>query len=110
VLSHRPPADIYGDLLGDNAFFNFHGENCARLSYEQTVHGWAYAPSILMVVLAPLLFLEPVTQVRELHKIFADHTVRMSRWNAFSSKLNGQLHDSNLLASLYFHYRVLACD
>lgn len=110
MLPHRPLADIHGDLLGDNAFLNFHGENCARLSCEQTVHGWAYAPSMLMVVLAPLLFLEPVTQVRELHKIFTDHTVRTSRWNAFSLKLKGQLQDSNLLASLHFHYCALVCD
>ncbi|OJA08912.1 hypothetical protein AZE42_07366 [Rhizopogon vesiculosus] len=85
--------------FSDNAFLNFHGENCARLRSGQTVHGWVYEPSILMVILAPILFLEPVTQVRELHQIFPDNTAHTSRWNALSLKLNGQLQNSNLLAS-----------
>ncbi|OAX35810.1 hypothetical protein K503DRAFT_784809 [Rhizopogon vinicolor AM-OR11-026] len=47
--------------FSDNAFLNFHGENCARLRSGQTVHGWVYEPSMLMVILAPILFLEPAT-------------------------------------------------
>jgi hypothetical protein len=86
-------------FVGHNAFINFHGEDCARMSYEQTVYGWVYKPSVLMAVLAPFLFFGPVTQVRELHKIFADGIVRNSRWNTFSSKLKARLRSSNLLAS-----------
>ncbi|OJA08916.1 hypothetical protein AZE42_07368 [Rhizopogon vesiculosus] len=75
------------NTFSHNAFINFHGENCARLSFEQTVHGWAYIRSWWMVVFTAVLFLEPETQVQELHKIFADKITRTSRWNAFSSKL-----------------------
>jgi len=53
-----------------------------------------------MVIFTPILFLEPVIYVQELHKIFADNIARTSRWNAFSARLKGQLQDSNLLASL----------
>ncbi|KAG1729150.1 hypothetical protein EDB19DRAFT_2042391 [Suillus lakei] len=54
-----------------------------------TVHNWAYKPSSLMVVLAPLLFFDPVVQVRELHKIFVD-----------------ELQDSNLLATVLLNANV----
>ncbi|OAX31124.1 hypothetical protein K503DRAFT_870758 [Rhizopogon vinicolor AM-OR11-026] len=89
-----------------NRFLNFHGEDCVRLSYEQTVHGWKYTPSWLMVVLAPLLFLDPVTEVQELHKIFVDMLACKSRWDAFTSKLKGQLQDSNLLATVLLNANV----
>ncbi|KAJ8587081.1 hypothetical protein M405DRAFT_326662 [Rhizopogon salebrosus TDB-379] len=92
--------------FSQNAFLNFHGENCARLTFEQTIHGWEYIPSMSMFFLTPLLFLEPVTQVQELHRIFADSIARTSRWNAFSSKLKGQLHDSNLLATVLLNANV----
>ncbi|KAG2036829.1 hypothetical protein BDR03DRAFT_959040 [Suillus americanus] len=55
-------------LFSENQFINFHGEDCARLISDKTVHGWEYAPSLLMVMVAPLLFLDPVTQVQELHR------------------------------------------
>ncbi|KAG1753613.1 uncharacterized protein EDB91DRAFT_1333047 [Suillus paluster] len=95
-----------------NHFVNYHGEDCARLVVEQTVHGWAYKRSPLMVILAPLLFFDPVTQVRDLHKVFVDKMACTARWNAFSSKLNGQLQDSNLLATVLLNANVgfLAID
>jgi len=55
-----------------------------------------------MGILDTLLFFGPATQVQELHKIFADQIARTSRWNAFNSKLKGQLQDSNILASSPF--------
>ncbi|OAX35807.1 hypothetical protein K503DRAFT_343916 [Rhizopogon vinicolor AM-OR11-026] len=96
------------NTFSHNAFINFHGENCARLSFEQTVYGWAYIRSWWMVVFTAVLFLEPETQVQELHKIFADKITRTSRWNVFSSKLKSQLQESNILASLPFQCCVLA--
>jgi hypothetical protein len=99
-------AVIHPDVIGHNAFINFHGENCARLNFEQIVHGWVYTPSTWMVLFAHALFLEPVAQVQELHKIFADKIARTSRWNAFSSNLKRQLQESNILASPTFHYRL----
>lgn len=89
-----------------NHFVNYHGEDCARLAVEQTVHGWAYKRSPLMVILTPFLFFDPVTQVRDLHKVFVDRIACTARWNAFSSKLNGQLQDSNLLATVLLNANV----
>ncbi|KAG1763473.1 hypothetical protein EDD22DRAFT_846404 [Suillus occidentalis] len=93
-------------VIGHNHFVNYHGEDCARLAVEQTVHGWAYKRSPLMVILTPFLFFDPVTQVRDLHKVFVDRIACTARWNAFSSKLNGQLQDSNLLATVLLNANV----
>jgi hypothetical protein len=103
-------AVTYDDVPGHNHFINFHGENCVRLSCDQSAHGWKYAPSSLMLTVAPLLFFDPVTQVQELHKVFVDQIACKTRWDAFSLKLKEQLQDSNLLVSFHFHCHVLALD
>jgi hypothetical protein len=100
----------YGDVPGHNHFINFHGESCVRLRCDQSAHGWKYAPSPLMLAVAPLLFFDPVTQVQELHKAFVDQIACKTRWDAFSLKLKEQLQDSNLLVSSHFHCHVLALD
>ncbi|KAG1748263.1 uncharacterized protein EDB91DRAFT_1112981 [Suillus paluster] len=87
-----------------NHFVNSHGESSVRLTFEQTVH--PYTPSLLIVVLAPFLFLDPLALVRELHTTFIDNTPSSERWNAFNAKLNGQLQDSTLLATVLLNANV----
>lgn len=93
-------------LFSENQFTNFHGEDCVRLISDKTVHGWTYTPSLLMVVVAPFLFLDPMTQVQKLHKAFVDETPSTARWNALSLKLKRQLKDSNLLATVLLSVNV----
>lgn len=93
-------------ILTHNHFVNYHGENCVRLNFEKSVHHWTYKPSPLMVILAPLLFFDPVTQVQALHKIFVDEVAHTARWNAFCSNFKGQLQDSNLLATVLLNANV----
>ncbi|KAF9227021.1 hypothetical protein BS17DRAFT_764376 [Gyrodon lividus] len=81
-------------------FLNFHGERGARLHFDQTIYGWRYYPSLLMTVCAPLLFMAPVTNVRSLHKIFVDGIANRDKWNIFVNRLNSQLQDTNLLATV----------
>ncbi|KAG1739393.1 uncharacterized protein EDB91DRAFT_381128 [Suillus paluster] len=103
------PAIVIGRIMhtfSHSRFLDFHGEDCARLIFGQTVHGWAYEPSLLMLILAPLLFLDPVTQVKELHNIFADRIACTPRWDAYTSKLRGQLQDSNLMATVLLNANV----
>ncbi|KIJ61555.1 hypothetical protein HYDPIDRAFT_96423, partial [Hydnomerulius pinastri MD-312] len=87
-------------------FINFHGEVCARLNFDQTVHGWRYQPSMLMAACAPVLFMAPVTNVRALHKIFVDDVASKEKWNTFVNKLNSQLQDTNLLATVLLNANV----
>ncbi|KAF9225844.1 hypothetical protein BS17DRAFT_729968 [Gyrodon lividus] len=89
-----------------NYFLNFHGEPCARLNFDQTIHGWRYHPSLLMTACAPLLFMAPVTNVRLLHKIFVDEISSRDKWNMFVNKLNSQLQDTNLLATVLLNANV----
>ncbi|KAG2041263.1 hypothetical protein BDR03DRAFT_979675 [Suillus americanus] len=93
-------------VIAHNHFLNYHGEDCVRLMFAKSVHGWTYKPSPLMVILAPLLFLDPVAQVQELHKIFVDEVAHTARWNAFCSNFKGQLQDSNLLATVLLNANV----
>jgi hypothetical protein len=89
---------MYDHFSGRNHFINSHGEDQARLDLKQQVH--SYTPSLLMVILAPLLFLEPMTQVRELHHTFVDAMPSSERSNAFNLELNKQLQETSLLVSL----------
>ncbi|KAG1826596.1 hypothetical protein EV424DRAFT_1598893, partial [Suillus variegatus] len=106
TLSFFYLAVIDDGFLGENQFTNFHGEDCVRLISDKTVHGWAYTPSLLMVVVAPFLFLDPMTQVQKLHRAFVDETPSPARWNALSLKLKRQLKDSNLLATVLLSVNV----
>lgn len=63
-----------------------------------------------MIILAPLLLLDPVAQVQELHKIFVDEVTYEARWREFCLKFKGQLQDSNLLVRPVFHCYELSCD
>ncbi|OAX42640.1 hypothetical protein K503DRAFT_853864 [Rhizopogon vinicolor AM-OR11-026] len=47
-----------------------------------------------------------MTEVQELHNIFVDMIACKSRWDAFTSKLKGQLQDSNLLATVLLNANV----
>ncbi|KAG2035471.1 hypothetical protein BDR03DRAFT_962333 [Suillus americanus] len=93
-------------VFAHNHFLHYYGEDCVRLNFEQSVHGWAYKPSLLMVIFAPLLFFDPVAQVQDLHKIFVDEVACTARWNEFCSKFKGQLQDSNLLATVLLNANV----
>ncbi|KAG1860663.1 hypothetical protein DFJ58DRAFT_778417 [Suillus subalutaceus] len=117
MIKVHPPADestqrchaaiVIGRIMyafSRNHFINSHGENCVRLAFEQTVH--PYAPSLLIVIIAPLLFLDPMALVRELHTIFVDNMPSSDRWNTFNLNLNGQLQDSTLLATVLLNANV----
>ncbi|KIJ11190.1 hypothetical protein PAXINDRAFT_171875 [Paxillus involutus ATCC 200175] len=86
--------------LSKSKYLNFHGEECVRLQDDQSVHGWRYEPSWFMAVLAPILFMAPMTNIRSLHKLYVDELVRMDRWTAFVNDFTSQLQNTNLLATV----------
>ncbi|KAF8842900.1 hypothetical protein BDN67DRAFT_1009364 [Paxillus ammoniavirescens] len=87
-------------IIYRNQYLNFHGQPCARLSVDQTVHGWRYRPSKAMILLAPLLCMAPIAHVRSLHMSFVDDIASTVEWNTFITKLNGQLQNLNLLGTV----------
>ncbi|KAH0826608.1 hypothetical protein J3R83DRAFT_4972 [Lanmaoa asiatica] len=89
-----------------NYFLNFHGEECARLNFDQSIHGWRYHPSLLMTTFAPLLFMVPVNNVRLLHRIFVDDIASKEKWNMFVKKLNSQLQETSVLATVLLNANV----
>jgi len=98
---------IYGDFQGYNAFQIFN-EEAAHKRRDAGHASWT--PSRWMVIVAPILFLELSTRIRELQKIFTDDAARMVHWNTFSSRMKSELEASNLLASPALQYRLLACN
>ncbi|KAH7913126.1 hypothetical protein BJ138DRAFT_679834 [Hygrophoropsis aurantiaca] len=89
-----------------NKYLNFHGQKGARLHFDQTVHGWAYTQSKIMMIVNPLLFYAPSAHLRSLHNIFVDEIASATTWNAFTTKLNKELQDFNLLATVLLNANV----
>ncbi|KAH7909165.1 hypothetical protein BJ138DRAFT_1200448 [Hygrophoropsis aurantiaca] len=87
-------------------FVNFHGQKGARLQASRSVHGWSYTKSKKMMVATALLFHAPSTHLRSLHKIFVDEIANATTWNAFTTKLNNELQDFNLLATVLLNANV----
>ncbi|KAI6116134.1 hypothetical protein F5141DRAFT_648567 [Pisolithus sp. B1] len=89
-----------------NYYLNFHGEPCARLNFDQSVHGWKYRPSTMMTICTPLLFFSPMTSIRNLNSIFVDRIVSKEKWNAFINRMNTYLTNTNLLATVLLNANV----
>ncbi|KAF9225865.1 hypothetical protein BS17DRAFT_568634 [Gyrodon lividus] len=100
---HDHSAVIIGRIMhyfSKNKYVNFHGQDCVRLHDDQSIHGWRYEPSWLMVLMAPVLFMAPMTNSRSLHKLYVDQLVRMDKWTAFVNDFTFQLENTNLLATV----------
>ncbi|KAH7928636.1 hypothetical protein BV22DRAFT_1044561 [Leucogyrophana mollusca] len=93
-------------IVARNKYMNFHGQQGARLCFDQTVHGWSYKRSKIMRTVAPLLFNAPNAHIRALHAIFVDQITSISTWNKFTTKLNSELQDFNLMATVLLNANV----
>ncbi|KAG1831953.1 hypothetical protein DFJ58DRAFT_918204 [Suillus subalutaceus] len=88
-------------------YLNYHGQQGARLSRDQTVHDDSYEErSMMMRCLAPLLFNAPYEHVRSLHKLYVDSIVNQLDWRTFVQKLNAEMQDFNLLATVLLSVNV----
>ncbi|KAG2133715.1 hypothetical protein DEU56DRAFT_810328 [Suillus clintonianus] len=88
-------------------YLNYHGQRGARLSRDQTVHGDTYEErSTMMRCLALLLFNAPYEHVRSLHKLYVDSIVNHLDWRTFVQKLNAEMQDFNLLATVLLNVNV----
>ncbi|KAG1729463.1 hypothetical protein EDB19DRAFT_2027743 [Suillus lakei] len=88
-------------------YLNYHGQQGARLSRDQTVHGDTYDErSMMMKCLAPLLFNAPYEYTYSLHKLYVDTLVNPLDWRTFVQKLNAEMQDFNLLATVLLNVNV----
>ncbi|KAG1748341.1 uncharacterized protein EDB91DRAFT_1113503 [Suillus paluster] len=88
-------------------YLNYYGQKGARLSRDQTVHGDTYEQrSIMITCLAPLLFNAPYEHVYSLHKLYVDSIVNYIDWRTFVQKLNAEMQDFNLLATVLLSVNV----
>ncbi|KAF9230472.1 hypothetical protein BU15DRAFT_83586 [Melanogaster broomeanus] len=103
----RHSAVVVGRIMAifyRNYFFDCHGEECARVTSDQIDYSWKYRPSLLMIACAPLLFMAPVANVRLLYRTLNTRGTEM--WNTCVNKLNSQLQDTNLLATVLLNANV----
>jgi hypothetical protein len=85
-------------------FFNFHGQNGARLSRDQSIHGPTDAPrSYLIGLLSPLLFGVPNAHLHTLNNIYVDRLVSLGSWKPFINRLNDGWQGFTLFASRFSH-------
>lgn len=88
-------------------YLNYYGQQGARLSRDQTVHGDSYEErSMMMKCLAPLLFNAPYEHIQSLHKLYVDSIVNQLDWRTFVQKLNAEMQDFNLLATVLLNVNV----
>ncbi|KAF8438114.1 hypothetical protein L210DRAFT_866764 [Boletus edulis BED1] len=107
--TRKHPAIVIGRIMHifyNNYFLNYYGEECARLNFDQSIHGWRYHPSPFMSILAVLSFMAPVKNVRLLHRIFVDDIASKEKWNKFVANLNSQLQESSVLATVLLNANV----
>ncbi|KAF8835912.1 hypothetical protein BDN67DRAFT_912119, partial [Paxillus ammoniavirescens] len=100
IDDHGTSGIVSHSFAGKNKYINFHGQDCVQVWGDQSVHGWRYEPSWFMAVLAPILFMAPMTNMLTLHKLYVDHFVRMDKWTAFVNDFMSQLQNTNLLATV----------
>lgn len=88
-------------------YLNYHGQQGARLSRDQTVHGDSYEKrSVMMKCLAPLLFNAPYEHIRSLQRLYVDSIVNQLDWRTFVQKLNAEMQAFNLLATVLLSVNV----
>ncbi|KIJ12750.1 hypothetical protein PAXINDRAFT_101109 [Paxillus involutus ATCC 200175] len=73
-------------------FVNFHGQVGARLSADQSLYGEIgkqnERPSSRFVrLIDPILFNAPSSHIKQLHRIWVDHTINLLRWRSFIGTL-----------------------
>jgi len=72
-------------------FLHFHGQECARLNRNQSIHKSASTPpyrSTLIILLSPLLFCAPDVHLNALDDLWVDETICHVPWKGFIDKLN----------------------
>jgi hypothetical protein len=86
-------------------FLNFHGQEGARLSRDQTVHERTYhKSSLLMAFMSPLLFNAPEGYFTLLESLYVDGIVTTSSWKPFVERRIREWSDVTFL-SVYPCYR-----
>ncbi|KIK95018.1 hypothetical protein PAXRUDRAFT_827419 [Paxillus rubicundulus Ve08.2h10] len=73
-------------------FVNFHGQVGARLSADQSLYGGVGQQnkrtlSRFVRLLDPVLFNAPSYHIKQLHRIWVDHTINLLRWRSFIGTL-----------------------
>ncbi|KAJ7916696.1 hypothetical protein B0H13DRAFT_1997283 [Mycena leptocephala] len=81
-------------------FYNFHGEPCARLDKTQSVYGSVPSRSLLIRVIALLLFNAPLMHLRTLEDAHTDGIVSHVTWRRITEVLDQEWQELTLFATV----------
>ncbi|KAJ6582987.1 hypothetical protein DFH09DRAFT_1029437 [Mycena vulgaris] len=87
-------------IFTSQKFYLFHGEPCARLDRSQSVYGCVPRHSLLIKIVAPLLFNAPLTHLRTLHDAYGDEIVSNAPWQRITEVLNIEWQELTLFATV----------
>ncbi|KAJ7096267.1 hypothetical protein C8R44DRAFT_372560 [Mycena epipterygia] len=95
-------------------FINYHGQEAARLSRYQSVHGepsWQDKKrSWLMSILSPILFYAPDVHLCNLGKVWVDRIVAKQPWVKLISKLTSEWAEHTAFATILLNANVAFLD
>ncbi|KAJ7680379.1 hypothetical protein DFH06DRAFT_1404177, partial [Mycena polygramma] len=112
TTSQPSPGKIMS-LLCDTKFLNFHGQEAARLSRNQSVYGvppreerrsWA------MSILSPILFYVPDTHLHSFDKIWVDEIASTGPWKALTGRLISEWSECTAFATILLNANVAFLD
>ncbi|KAF9530150.1 hypothetical protein CPB83DRAFT_851058 [Crepidotus variabilis] len=89
-------------------FQNFHGETCARLERDVSVHdGISKKPRTWLVkILSPILFSAPDVHLTLLRKMYVDGVLKLPDWEASAKKMNDEWQEFILFATVLLNANV----
>ncbi|OSX61051.1 hypothetical protein POSPLADRAFT_1047329 [Postia placenta MAD-698-R-SB12] len=93
--------------LAHQRFLHYHGQKAARLSRDQSVFDKGDEHrTLLITVLAPLLFNAPDVHLKALEKIWIDNIITIIPWSHFMSKLQTDWQEYVLFATVLLNANI----
>ncbi|KAF9530151.1 hypothetical protein CPB83DRAFT_851059 [Crepidotus variabilis] len=94
-------------LYAHARFQNFHGEGCARLERDVSVHGILNNKRTWLVkILSPILFSAPDVHLKLLRKMYVDGIMKHSVWETSVRKMNEEWQEFILFATVLLNANV----
>ncbi|KAH7909163.1 hypothetical protein BJ138DRAFT_1102917 [Hygrophoropsis aurantiaca] len=85
-------------IIDRHKYLNYHSGKGGR--FDPTHYGRSYTKSKRMMTVDALLFGAPTAQLKFLHNNFVNAVASFTAWRTFTAKLNNELQDFNLLATV----------
>ncbi|PSR70578.1 hypothetical protein PHLCEN_2v13549 [Hermanssonia centrifuga] len=89
--------------IADGMFLNYHGQYCARLNRDQSVHSGGPKEkrlSAFFCLVSPILFYTPDSYMKKLDMVWVDDTLNHYRWKEFITRVREEWERYNTPATV----------